>query len=163
MRPPRPIVDGKLYCPVCETWQLPENFRKEKQGRYHCRCAVCEKAYHLAHRLMWRFGITVDEQKKIFEYQGNVCAICGRPPKNQGLSVDHNHKTGLLRGGLCFMCNRILGLIRERIEVLEKAIDYLKNPPAVKALGGERYTAKGRIDNKNFKKFSEQLRKTKTL
>jgi hypothetical protein len=40
--------------------------------------------------------------------QGGVCALCGKPPKTRRLSVDHDHKTGTVRGLLCFRCNRAL-------------------------------------------------------
>jgi hypothetical protein len=39
---------------------------------------------------------------------GNVCELCGNPPKSRGLSEDHDHKTGAHRGWLCFRCNRAL-------------------------------------------------------
>lgn len=42
--------------------------------------------------------------------QGGVCAICSKPPKRRRLCVDHNHRTGKVRGLLCDLCNRrILG------------------------------------------------------
>lgn len=40
--------------------------------------------------------------------QGGVCAICGNPPKSRRLHVDHDHRTGTVRGLLCFRCNRAL-------------------------------------------------------
>jgi hypothetical protein len=39
---------------------------------------------------------------------GNLCELCGNPPKSRGLSEDHDHKTGAHRGWLCFRCNRAL-------------------------------------------------------
>lgn len=39
-----------------------------------------------------------------------TCGICGRPPKPGGrkLHRDHDHRTGALRGLLCWPCNRAL-------------------------------------------------------
>lgn len=41
------------------------------------------------------------------------------------LSVDHNHKTGAVRGLLCNGCNMGLGRFEDNIEWLQNAIDYL--------------------------------------
>ena len=43
--------------------------------------------------------------KKLFRAQGGVCWFCGRPPKRRRLCLDHNHKTGKIRGLLCAFCN----------------------------------------------------------
>jgi Recombination endonuclease VII len=55
-----------------------------------------------------QLGVTDDEYQRLLTFQGGVCAICGNPPKNRRLSVDHNHRTGKVRGLLCFRCNRAL-------------------------------------------------------
>jgi hypothetical protein len=39
---------------------------------------------------------------------GNVCELCGNAPKSRGLHEDHDHKTGLHRGWLCWRCNNAL-------------------------------------------------------
>jgi hypothetical protein len=42
----------------------------------------------------------------------------------------------VVRGLLCSTCNsRVLGHLRDSTEALERAIDYLHNPPAVQAIG----------------------------
>lgn len=53
-------------------------------------------------------GISNEAYERLLELQGGGCAICGNPPKNRRLSVDHNHRTGKVRGLLCFRCNRAL-------------------------------------------------------
>lgn len=39
--------------------------------------------------------------------------------------VDHNHRTGKVRGLLCGSCNRGLGAMQENINILARAIEYL--------------------------------------
>ena len=48
------------------------------------------------------------ERLALIERFGNRCAICGNPPKTLSLNVDHDHKTGGVRGLLCIPCNRRL-------------------------------------------------------
>ena len=56
--------------------------------------------------------------------QNGVCAICGRPPKTRRLDIDHDHKTGAIRGLLCVRCNRALPSW-VTVAWLDKAADYL--------------------------------------
>jgi len=88
--------------------------------------------YNKNQTLVRDFGITLDEYKKMLLEQNGVCAICGNPEtatykgRLTHLCVDHNHKTLHLRGLLCADCNRGLGMFWEDIDVLEKAIKYLR-------------------------------------
>ena len=85
-------------------------------------------------QLKMSFGITIDDYYEMLEIQKGVCAICGEKEKSKtdrgklkALSVDHNHKTGKVRGLLCYKCNHLLGNAQDDIEVLNSAIKYLKN------------------------------------
>ena len=57
------------------------------------------------------------------------CPICKRKReiwhKNQ-VCLDHNHETGEIRGYICGDCNASIGRIGEDIEILERAILWLK-------------------------------------
>ena len=60
-------------------------------------------------------GVSDDEYNRLLEAQGGGCALCGELPKRTRkdgtpykLHVDHNHRTGRIRGLLCFRCNRAL-------------------------------------------------------
>ena len=80
--------------------------------------------------LSWKYKIKEEKYFEILEKQKGVCAICGSDsPKRKGskyFTVDHNHTTMQLRGLLCHPCNVMLGMAKDNIEVLEKAIEYLK-------------------------------------
>jgi|TARA_Y100000310_G_scaffold3595_1_gene4486 hypothetical protein len=59
----------------------------------------------------------------------HVCPICKSTKPNwrwRNWCVDHNHQTGKFRGWLCDKCNIMIGQGQEKIEVFERAIDYLR-------------------------------------
>lgn len=104
-----------------------------------------------ARRYKRLYGITVDEYDKMFEFQDGSCAICGRPPKNKRLAVDHDHKTGAVRGLLCHICNQTL---HNKItkEWLFEAYEYLNLPPVGSALGRIPIGKRGAIKKRRSKK-----------
>jgi hypothetical protein len=51
-------------------------------------------------------GFTAEDYDRLLAAQGGGCAICKAPPKTRRLHVDHDHKTGAVRGLLCHRCNR---------------------------------------------------------
>jgi hypothetical protein len=73
------------------------------------------------------YGITEDEYNDLFEKQSGLCAACGSSETSlKGyLCVDHDHKTGKIRGLLCRRCNVALGLVNDNTTILIKMIDYL--------------------------------------
>lgn len=56
---------------------------------------------------------------ELVKFQNNKCAICGKEP-NYMLLIDHDHKTGLVRGLLCAICNRDLGIYEWNLETVKK-------------------------------------------
>jgi Recombination endonuclease VII len=90
--------------------------------------------------LFRRYGISVEDREKLYEQQNHACAICGIPRTEKmtpagykrNMSVDHDHKTGEVRGLLCPVCNSALGFIES--DRHQKALAYLDNPPFKKLL-----------------------------
>jgi hypothetical protein len=90
-------------------------------------------------------GITLSEFERILEAQDGHCAICPSTGGTRALHVDHDHRTGLVRGLLCFFHNSLLMRRGVSPELLRAAAQYLESPPAVSALGEERFGKKGPI------------------
>lgn len=72
-----------------------------------------------------KLGLTPEDWRDILDEQGGGCAICGRSPRVTKMVVDHDHKTGLVRGLLCGSCNKGLGMFRDRPDLVAEAADYL--------------------------------------
>jgi len=73
------------------------------------------------------FGIDLKDYNYMLTEQNNRCWICGLTAKdnNKRLAVDHCHTTGKVRGLLCNSCNRALGMFKDDISYLQRAILYL--------------------------------------
>lgn len=86
--------------------------------------------------LMRDFGLDTAQYHEMFTAQSGVCAACEQPEKAtrngkvKWLAVDHDHKTGEVRGLLCAACNVAIGLLDDSIERLTKAAMYLKRHEA---------------------------------
>ena len=73
------------------------------------------------------YNISLEEYNQMLEDQNEKCIICNKT-NNDGkrLSIDHDHKSGEIRGLLCNHCNIGLGHFKDDINLLERAIEYLK-------------------------------------
>lgn len=115
-------------------------------------------------RLRREFHITLEQYYKVFKAQGGVCAICGKKYNKDGklliLAVDHCHTTGLLRGLLCWPCNKGIAVFQDDEVRLANASNYIKEPPFVRTLGTI-YTAPGRVGTAKRKKLLAKFNKEK--
>jgi len=110
------------------------NLEKVKASKIRLYAKNPEKV-RASHRKS-KYGITQEQWDALFTFQGNCCANCGstEPGSKKHWSTDHDHVTGEVRGILCHPCNIGLGHLRDDIDILLKAVEYLKNPPARKIL-----------------------------
>lgn len=105
----------------------PERFYQEKREKHKAwRDANPEKiADHRSRaQILYYHGITIDEYEGMVESQNGCCSICQQVPTRR-LQVDHDHKTGEIRGLLCMNCNRGLGYLKDSPKVLAAALEYL--------------------------------------
>lgn len=77
------------------------------------RCDQCLARTAREKRLLTKYGLAAGEFERMAQSQNGCCVVCGSIPKS--LSVDHDHKTGRVRGLLCSPCNIQLGVL-ERLD-----------------------------------------------
>lgn len=62
--------------------------------------------------------------QEMYEKFNGRCQICGNKDR---LVVDHDHKSGFIRGLLCYRHNTGLGLFQDSPSLLRAAAEYLEN------------------------------------
>lgn len=106
-------------------WRLNNLERsRENSKSYQKRFPNKQKEWALK-----KYNLTFDEFIKLRKNQQDLCKICQNKetnPQYSVLAVDHDHKTGKVRGLLCGHCNTGLGKFKDNISILERAISYLK-------------------------------------
>lgn len=82
-------------------------------------------------RLNEAYGLSPQQWMKIYHHQKGLCPICLKPifrPGNKlgkrAAAVDHDHKTGRVRGLLDYRCNRFR-VGRNTAEAAKRMYDYL--------------------------------------
>lgn len=103
------------------------------------------------------FHISLKEYKAILAFQGGGCAICKKKLNKKGipllLAVDHSHESALVRGILCWRCNKCIQIFEDNPVFLQAAADYLLLPPATIVLGKPRLAFAGRVGTKKYRKL----------
>ena len=86
---------------------------------------IRDTAYRYKVHLKEKYGMTESDYYKLYNLQNGRCAICGL--HQEKLFVDHCHQDNKIRGLLCRTCNSGIGMLKDSIDILASAIDYLKN------------------------------------
>ena len=83
------------------------------------------------------YGIDTKEYFRLYNLQNKLCKLCNKEgfkmlqTHKLKLVVDHCHKTGKVRGLLCHNCNRGLGLFKDDVSSLLRAIKYLESATTI--------------------------------
>ena len=105
-------------CPRCQRVLPDKEFAPNTR---HCK--LCRRDYDW----QYKYGISPEQYLEMWEAQGGKCKICGKElPDGEYLCIDHDKKTGEVRGLLCKECNWGLGNFKDNPKSLEKAIEYLE-------------------------------------
>lgn len=115
---------GTSFCAGCQSFRDVEDFGSASQ----CRACVSAKTH--AAMIAKVYGITPKQYDDLFELQGGRCAICRHRPGKKRFAVDHDHRTGAVRGLLCSTDNHdLLGAGYDSVAKLGAAVHYLQHPP----------------------------------
>jgi hypothetical protein len=142
-------------CTKCFEEKEFSNYSPNKQTKdgYHSVCKPCaarisrewqqnnkEKQRETQRRRnLKKHGITPEQYDELFKQQDGLCAICGGEPNGTGavhgvLNIDHDHSCcpgnyscgKCIRGLLCSNCNTALGLLKDNVDLIHRAVNYLE-------------------------------------
>ncbi len=121
------LIEGRDASGHCKQCERERNFkRKDKMDIAKNKCYWKRLGIHNPDGSFF----TPTDYNRLFQIQGGRCAndSCNKHQSElkQGLAVDHDHKTGIVRGLLCCPCNRGLGQLGDNIEAIEGILNYLK-------------------------------------
>lgn len=125
-------LDGLRYeCKACQKldtikYRKKKSVKKrraEKEREYRKKDPLNNKDIHLRSK----YGISINDYNKMYTKQSGCCKICGvhQSDLKKSLCVDHCHDTLNIRGLLCDKCNRVLGVIKDSVEMCDKLKKYL--------------------------------------
>ena len=98
-----------------------EHYRKNKQ-KINERNRLYRKSKHGRIILLAKkFSVSYNEALRLLNIQR--CEICG---SGEVMATDHCHICNKVRGRLCYRCNRAIGALGDTVDLLEKAVEYLK-------------------------------------
>lgn len=137
------------WCEPCKARKRDEQVRRQRHSAprrcYKCNApvpdanrqpgvAVCDgcrvdprkrRIGHEQRRRLRKYGITQHEYERLLQRQGARCAACATDsPGAKGWNIDHDHRTGRVRGLLCMGCNTALGLLNEDPSVIRALASY---------------------------------------
>ena len=120
------LVDKATNCRICGV-----KFIVPAGTTYQHYCSdACRKIRDAVRRAKnVDIGTDPEDVRDLLQAQDGKCAICGasggEENSGRGLSVDHDHVTGRIRGLLCLRCNTGIGFLRDDPVIVQRAAEYL--------------------------------------
>ena len=105
-----------------ERWR---NYDRRAYLRRRDQKLAFAKEYRVKNRALViarKWGIDAGDVSKVLQASSS-CDVCGSTKR---LSVDHDHKTKMVRGLLCGKCNSALGMAQEDKDILRGLVQYLE-------------------------------------
>jgi hypothetical protein len=126
---PKPKVKGLRHCDECRGICQQHGTLGSVNSCGECKAAYMRRYLNDSQRRernrarvrAYTYGLTIDELYDLESIEN--CQICG---KSATLVIDHDHRTGKIRGMLCRQCNTGIGMAFEDISILASMIQYIE-------------------------------------
>ncbi|MEU0413022.1 endonuclease VII domain-containing protein [Streptomyces griseorubiginosus] len=119
------VPEGYKHCQGCGETKPHSDWHRNgsaSDGRAS-RCRACRAVAARASHLKRHYGLTEAQRDEMVASQMGLCVICLKAP---AVHVDHCHKTGRVRGVLCFNCNSAIGKLGDDPDAVRRAAAYLE-------------------------------------
>ena len=103
------------WCPECQE-VLPEQCYHKNKSTKDKLAKICKKCSVV--------NLNTVKALKELHTKHDSCDICGATDRT--LLLDHDHDTKEFRGWLCIKCNTAIGYFHEDVNLMYKAINYVK-------------------------------------
>lgn len=125
MNPPR-YKQGA--CIQCRKDYGKETYQKDRQRRIQQAIARSKENPDTRRdeQRAYRLGVPVAVVRKVIERCGGKCEACKQPLTNRQMRVDHDHKTGEVRGVLCVFCNALEGMLNKQKDRVQQVLAYVQ-------------------------------------
>ncbi|MEF9902774.1 endonuclease VII domain-containing protein [Streptomyces sp. P9-A2] len=125
VRPRVEVPEGHKYCWTCGEVKPHSEWTRNRTASdgLATLCKSCKALKGRAGHLKRQYGITEAERDQMVASQMGLCVICLRAP---AVHVDHCHRTGKVRGVLCFNCNSAIGKLGDDPDAVRRAAAYLE-------------------------------------
>lgn len=125
---------GGRWCSGCQGF-VPDEYTRGSRCRAHA-----SQAAHASH-VAATYDLTEVEYAQLLEWQDGRCYVCGNTPRVRRLAVDHDHRTGLVRGLLCanddWGCNKSLARVLNDADAARRLLAYVEKAPLERMRDGE--------------------------
>ncbi|MFC5955942.1 endonuclease VII domain-containing protein [Streptomyces pratens] len=119
------VPSGHKRCPQCEAVKPHTEWERNSSssdGR-SSYCRDCRAERNRISCFKRKYGLAPAELDAMVAEQHGLCCICLAAP---AAHVDHCHRTGRVRGVLCFSCNAALGQFKDRPDAIRRAAAYVE-------------------------------------
>jgi hypothetical protein len=113
--------EHRVNCSRCNKIKTEEEV---KCNGWTFECKDCR----IVTKNIYKYKITRKESERLYNIVN--CKICNVKFTEKGgrrRVIDHCHHTNKVRGSICRNCNTGLGMFNDSINLMNKAVEYLKN------------------------------------